>query len=310
MVLRDVRKRIAVLFSIVVLSFGVTGCGGGSSGDSTSTVPESNLIVITEENSEKVIETVFGSMDIRDGFENVPLLKSVASAESAPMIKSIEAPTFKTVLSTSRNLNTIAVSGTEQCSEGGTYSYNGNETSGTITFNNCIESGITINGSMSITSNNEGTSGTITFTNLSLIQDENNKIVYTSVTATFNLNDNYDTVDMSMTINGYVVVSGERTDFDNYKLTLAMDSNYNTSITINGSVKSDCISGWVEIRTNEAMLWNAYDDCPSAGQIVIGGNASSLTIDFNVDGSVDVSGSVSDHYNSCNDLDTGVCGSL
>ncbi|TET88951.1 MAG: hypothetical protein E3J96_02095 [Sulfurovum sp.] len=95
MFLRDVKKGIAVLFGIVVLSFGITGCGGGSGGDSTSTVPESNLIVITEENSEKVIDAVLGSTEIGDGFENGPSFKSVDATQSAPMLKSIEIPALK-----------------------------------------------------------------------------------------------------------------------------------------------------------------------------------------------------------------------
>ena len=305
MILRDVRKGIAVLFSIVVLSFGITGCGGGSSSSDDGAPVESKLVTITEENSEQVIEAVFGSMDIGDGFQNVPSFKSVDTTQSAPMLKSIEIPALKKVLSTSKSLNTIAESRT--CSESGSVSYDGSETSATVTFNNCTESGITMNGTLAFTTNNEGTSGTLTYTNFSITQDENNKVVYSSATATFNLNEIGYTVDMSMTINGYVVASGERTDFDNYRLTLAMDSNYNMSITINGSIKSDCIGGWVEITTNEAMVGNAYDDCPSAGQIVISGNASGLTVTFNANGSVDVSGTVTNHYDSCNDLDTGAC---
>jgi hypothetical protein len=308
MVLRDVRKGIAVLFSMAVLSFSVTGCGGGSSSDAGADAPvESKLVTITEENSEQVIDAVFGSMDIGDGFENVPSFKSVASVQSVPMLKSTEIPALKKVLSSSRNLNTVAESGTVECSGGGSYSYNGSKTSATFTFNSCTESGITMDGTLALTTNNEGTSGTLTYTNFSITQDENNKVVYSSATATFSFNDNYDVVDMSITINGYVVASGERTDFDNYRLILAMDNNYNMSITINGSIKSDCIGGWVEITTNEAMVGNAYDDCPSAGQIVISGNASSLTVTFNADGSVDVSGAVTNHYDSCNDLDTGAC---
>ena len=51
----------------------------------------------------------------------------------------------------------------------------------------------------------------------------------------------------------------------------------------------------------------SVDHCPSSGQLVIDGNDSSITLDFNADGSVDVSGSVTDHYISCDDLDTGIC---
>ncbi len=311
MFLRDVKKGITILLGIVVLSFSVTGCGGGSSSDDgTADAPvESKLVTITEENSEQVIDAVFGSMDIGDGFENGPLFKSVATVQSVPMLKSTEIPALTKVLSFSRSLNTVAESGTVECSGGGSYSYNGSATSATFTFNSCTESGITMDGALVVTANDEGTSGTLTYTDFSFTQDENNKIVYTSVTGTFSFNDNYDVVDMSITINGYVVALGERTDFENYRLTLAMDNNDNMSITVHGSIRSDCLDGWVEITTNEAIVGSAYDSCPSSGQIVIGGNTSSLTINFNADGSVDVSGSVTKHYESCDDLDSGACGS-
>jgi len=210
-------------------------------------------------------------------------------------------------LSTSKSLNSIAESGTIECSESGSFAYDGSETSATFTFNNCTESGITMNGTLSMTMNNDGTSGTLTYTNFSIIQDENNKVVYTSATAAFSFDSSYELINMTITINAYQVISGERTDFDNYRLTFVADSNYNVALTVNGSIRSDCLGGWVEITTNEAIQGNAYDDCPSAGQIVISGNASSLTVTFNADGSVDVSGAVTDHYDSCNDLDTGAC---
>jgi len=295
------------LLGIGAIALAMAGCGS-SDGDDGGVVPgESELVTITEENSENVMDAVFGSIDIGDGFENGPIFNSIASVQSVPMLKSIEIPTLTKVLSSSESLNTIAESGTIECSGGGSYSYDGSETSATFTFNNCIESGITMDGTLAFTTNTDGTSGTLTYTNFSVTQDENNKVVYSSATATFSFNDNYDVVDMSITMNGYVIASGEKTEFANYRLVLTMDNNYNMSMTINGSINSDCIGGWVEITTNEAIVGDAYDNCPSSGQIVIGGNASSLTINFNADGSVDVSGSVSDHYDSCEDLDTGVC---
>jgi len=82
------------------------------------------------------------------------------------------------------------------------------------------------------------------------------------------------------------------------------------SFSVNGFIKTDCLGAWIEIKTIENIQINNVDPCPTAGKIVINGNASSITVDFNFDGSVNVSGSVTDYYGSCLSLPGDTCSIL
>lgn len=293
------------LLASMVIVFNACG-GGSSSSDDSSVIPDDGYVIITEDNSKQVLSAVVSSINISDAFEDGPIpVINTTSVKSISIAKSMTIPASK-VLSSSSNLKTLAVSGTEQCSEGGSFSYDGTETSGTIIFSDCQESGVIMDGTISFTSNLDGTSMTMTFTNLSIILDENNRLFYASASASISLNAYAEIGNMSIVVTGYSIVNGERTDLDNYKLTLKIDSSSTLMITLDGLIKSDCIGGWVEVKTTEPIQMIG-DLCPSIGQLIITGNASSLTVDFNSDGSVDVSGSASDHYNSCEDIDTEVC---
>ena len=132
-------------------------------------------------------------------------------------------------------------------------------------------------------------------------------VFYESLKYSFTLNGEYEIDTMSITMDGYTSIFGERTDYQNYTFTMSMDSLSVINFSINGFIKTDCLGAWIEIRTTEDIQINDIDPCPTTGQIIIGGNASSITIDFNSDGRVDVSGSVTDSYASCGDIPTGTC---
>ncbi len=313
MVSKSIKKGIAILFGIAILSFSVTGCGGGGGDDSapqgSSEIAESERVAITEENSEKITTATLDAIGEGFDLQNGPSFKSTASAINAPMLKIIEQPTFKKVLSSAQNLKTIAESGSYQCSEGGNISYNGSETSGTITYNNCQEAGSTINGTMSVSANSDGTSGTMTLTNFSMTSDGETIISLESMAYTYQFNANYELSNISITMNGYATSFGERTDFNNYKFGLTIDNNYNMTFTIDGFIKTACLGAWIEITTTEDIQISYADSCPTAGKITVGGNGSSLTIDFNANQSADVSinGGTPQHYSSCSELDVGTC---
>lgn len=297
---KSVKNGLAILLGMAVLSFGITGCGGGSS-DTTTASAGTELVVITEENSEQVLSTAFDALSGGFDFEDGPSFIGIASAQNPSIVKSTQTTALKEVFASSKSLKTLAESGSVECSEGGSISYSGTETSGTVTYSNCQELGTTINGTMSITVNADATSGSMTFTNFSITDPEGSTLVWDSVIYTFT-----DTT-MSVSMSGYSVYAGERIDFDNYEFALTFDSSDTMSLTVSGLIKTDCLGAWIEIRTTEAIQLNVFDDCPSAGQVVIGGGSSSLTVDFNPDSSVDVSGSVSAHYDNCSALDTNVC---
>lgn len=298
---KNVKNGLAVLFGMAVFSFSVTGCGGGSGDTSAATPVGTELVVITEKNSEQVLSTAFDALGEGLDFQDGPSFIGISAAQSPSMVKNTQTLALKEVFSSSKNLAILAESGSVECSEGGSISYSGSEASGTITFNNCQESGTTINGTMSTTLNEDTASGKMIFTNFSVRDQEGGILVWDSAIYTFTK------TTMSVSMSGYSMYAGERVEFDNYEFALTFDGNDTMSFTVSGMVKTDCLGAWIEIRTTKAIQFNTFDSCPSAGQIIIEGGSSSLTVDFNADGSVDISGSVSTHYDNCTALDTDVC---
>ncbi len=278
----------ALLTGSALLLF--TACGGGSGGDAGT--PAKTMVSITDENADDVISasvlSVKGITDIGD------ILLGDGSANIAKSTSHLN--TLGNIAAANLEPGTLAESGTESCSGGGSVSYDGNEnTGGTVTFNQCVESGTTINGTMVLSIN--GADTTTNFTNFS-VKAYDAEVFYSS--ATVNLNT--DTYDMSVTVTGYAVDDGSRYDFENYSLTKT-----GNSYTFAGFVKTDCMGGWIEIKTNQALVM--YDSCPTAGDIVAIGNNSELRMVFNSDMSVDVSvnGEAYDTYPNCDDLPEEVC---
>ena len=112
---------------------------------------------------------------------------------------------------------------------------------------------------------------------------------------------------LTMTLDGYNTFNGERTDFLDYKLQIREGTNDDIFFSIDGFIKTSCLNAWIEIQTMQEVNMGYYAYCPTSGQILIGGNGSSLTVTFNNDGSVDVTGAVTAHYDDCNALDGTAC---
>jgi len=296
MVSKDVKKGIAILFSIAVLSFSITGCGGGGGSAGDSTPAESEHVVLDANNSGQAINTVFN--EIGTGFDFKSPLASMAAAKSVPTTKVLEHPAaVKQVLSTSQNISSVPEGDPISCTDGGFITYNDTE----IIFSDCNESGMIIDGTVAVSG--DETSATMTFTNFSITMGSD-IVFYESMTYSYTLNAEYEIISMSITMDGYTCIFGERTDYQNYIFSISWDSSYTvTTYSINGFIKTDCLGGWIEITTTEDIQKNLSEPCPTAGQIVISGNASSITIDFNPYGmggvNVTVSGSATEYYDSC-----------
>ncbi len=296
-VLKDVKKGIAILFGIAVLGFSVTGCGGGGS-SSVSTPLESEHVVIDVNNAEQVLSTVFNVIDV--GFDPaLPLAKSVGETSVSTTVLAQPAA-LKEIQSAALVRSEAVVGEPISCTDGGFITY----TDTGMIFSDCNESGIIMDGTVTVSGNE--TAATMTLSNFTITLD-GEIIFYESLTYSFTLNAELEIDTMSITMNGYTSIFGERTDYLNYTLTMSMDTLSAITFSVNGFIKTDCLGGWIEIRTTENIQINDIDPCPTAGQIVINGNASSITIDFNPDGSVDVSGSVTDYYSSCLSVPEDAC---
>lgn len=311
--LKHTKKRMVVLFGTTLLGLGLTACGGGSSSNDVSLTPapaESKKVTIDASNQDEVVATTVKAIDQGNSFQSLPVLKSSKTSSDKILSKTINQPAFKKALGIAKNFKTLAASQSYTCTDGGSISVSGTQTSGTAVYSHCEEYGAVIDGTVSVSSNSEGTSGTATFTDFSMTLDGelSSYIKYMKYQYT------YDTVhyklsNLSITMEGYAITYGERTDFNNYKFTYAEDDNGNVDFTINGFVKNSCLGGWIEIKTLKTVHREEYS-CPNKGEISVGGNGSELTVTFNLDQSADLSinGSPSEHYNSCDDLPSGICG--
>ena len=240
--LKDVKKGIAVLFGIAALSFSITGCGGGGS-SSVSTPAESERAVLDVNNSEQAISALFNVIDL--GFEPaIPLAKSVGET-STPTTKVLTQSIALQQLKSVAPVRSEAVVGEPIiCSDGGSITYTDTE----ATFNNCNESGIIMDGTMTVSGSE--TAATMTLSNFTMTLDTET-VFYKSLTFSFTLNTEYEVNSMSITMDGYTSIFGERTDYQNYTFTMTMDNFSAITFSINGLIKTDCLGGWIELRTTE-----------------------------------------------------------
>lgn len=300
MVLKDIKKGIAVLCGMAVLGFSVTGCGGGG-GSSVTSPLEKDGVVIDASNSEQVLNTVFNVVDV--GFDPaLPLAKSVGETSTPKSV--LTQPAMLKQIESSALVRNEAVAGEPTyCTDGGSIT----TTDTGMIFSDCNQSGIIMDGTVTVSGNE--TAAKMTLSNFTMMLD-NEIVFYESLTYSFTTNANYEITSMSMTMDGYTNIFGERTDYQNYTFTMNMNDLRAISFSVNGFIKTDCLGGWIEIKTVENIQINDVDPCPTAGKIVINGNASGITVDFNADGSVNVSGSVTDYYSSCLALPGDTCSLL
>ena len=143
--------------------FLVTGCSSGGDGAApapvVATVP-ANATVIDATNAETMIEAAAGSASTLGLIAGVETTQVLSLKSAIDIIQ----PILKNISTT--NVATAAAF-SEPCSGGGTISGSSTETvngdtfteTGTGSFNDCIESGFTINGSVSFTSSYNNMTG-------------------------------------------------------------------------------------------------------------------------------------------------------
>ena len=298
MILKSFKKGIFALFGIVALSLSFTGCGGGGS-SGVSGPAESERVVLDENNSEQAITTLFNVIDL--GFEPaLPLAKSTGETSSSSTNVLTQSVALEQLQSIAPARNDVVVGEPIVCTDGGFITYTD---TGAI-FSDCNESGLIMDGTVTVSGSE--TAATMTLLNFTISFD-GEIVFYESLTYSYTLNAEYEINSMSITMDGYTSIFGERTDYQNYTFSMNMNDLSVVSFSVNGFIKTDCLGAWIGLTTTQNIQINDIDPCPTAGQIIIDGNDSSITIDFNSDGSVDVSGSVTDSYTSCEDVPTGSC---
>lgn len=248
-------------FTATMAIWFLSACGGGSDAP-VGTVP-TEYITISEKNAELVLASTVESVRYMKDLQDIlPVSNYVDTQES----------------------------GTISCSGGGSVSYDGTDTQATLTFNNCIENGVYLNGKMNITAN--GSDYTVSMTAFTVEMD-NIKAFYENAIVSFN---EYDYNSFSATITGYSIDDSNRVDMKNFTIV-----KNNESYTVDGLLKTSCIGGWIEMKTISAIYISYYNSCPSAGEILVTGSNSSLRTIFNSDQSINVllNGNTYKNYENC-----------
>lgn len=283
----------ALLTGSALLLF--TACGGSNGSNSSGRENAKSMVSITSENADTVIAgtTISGALYLsNEGVLPYSTTVTDTIAKSTTRLNKLA-----NIASVDLEPGVLAESGTESCTDGGSVSYNGDETSGgTATFDQCNEGGIIINGTMVLSV--KGTDSTTTLTDFSIkakVNGDNVDAYYQTATVLLNTN----TYDMSITATGHASENGNRFDFENYSM-----KKTGNSYIFAGLVKTDCMGGWIEIKTNHALVLSQAYSCPTAGEIIVSGNNSEMKFVFNPDISVDVTinGEAYKRYDSCDEL--------
>ena len=278
--------QIKTIWLASVVAFFLSACGGGGSSDAPVSETPLELVTITEQNADSVIASAVGSISGAMDIEDIPVLSTTSSVAKSSAMMTQYAKSVSTAISLDSE-----VSQTVACSGGGTVTADGDEvTGGTVTYNECVESGVTIDGTMILTI--DGSNYTVEFIDLRMQMDA---IIayYEDATIQF---DEYST-DLSVTMTGYSTDGINRMDFEDYSVSITGDS-----LSLNGFVKTNCMGSWIEVETTQALIMPGF--CPNAGEISIVGNSSNIKMVFNADESVDVllNGQPYASYITCDDL--------
>lgn len=309
----------------VILLYGValTGCGGGSGGESSRSFPTSPL-VISEDNGRTVAETVVKtSEDITEGGSATNALLVGAKIESQEKnvltgIRDLTLSLAKDRIADNYNPVVTGVSLTENCAGGGTLTLsvsdkNNNEQldegeSVSMSFNNCSYEDVVLNGSMSlminaVTGDVETGSGNWILSVTAEIDDFSasaNGESY-SMDGDFDLSASHDATlgvtEVDMQASNFIYTEGsEVARLSNFDYAGSVDSSIPAKYTISYDFifASSSIGGVVTVITNTPFKGQG-ENPPDSGKLTLtGANNASVVVEAIGNGqatiSIDASG--------------------
>ena len=284
-------KKWTVYLGVAVTALMLSACGGGSdTDDALKSVSESDRVALKSEDTGRIAKSLnglgaFGDINIKN---MVPSNKIVSASLK--------------VTGVARQTEQRRVS----CDQGGSAEVTGDESSGSIVFSQCAMNGVTIDGKIDVKSESENR-GSITVEELTVSVADGNKIYLGkfSISGAFEEDVYGDIEPTSLSISGYgyAQTAEDRLDFRLRKYSF-VDKGSNVEISLDVSLKTACLGGWIEIATPETIVakLGGYDESLEAGKVVISGNHSKITIEAMGDDKVkftDVEGSTKtyDHLN-------------
>ena len=286
MFLKKMKNSAAVVLGAGIVSLMMAGCGTGGASD-VNPAPGPNpgdRVTITAANADKVLASSVGGVGkiatlINDLVDNLPGITS-AGTSSYAIASSGESSAVPGKVA----LSLVS----RDCAEGGSVEVG---LSGDVTFKHCQERGILIDGKADV----------------SISGSSDYDIEFTNVNVAFNTGTLY-LGSAGASVHGgnvdFVIASGNATvqgiNIEVKNLELARDAS---GTFVNGSIKTACMGGWVDVQTTDRLRFNG-SDVLVGGKLLITGNGSSMLMEVNADGSVDVSlnGAPYANYPSASDL--------
>ena len=286
---------LASIFALLLI-----GCGGG--GGSSYTPPASYtpppLIEINEQNVDAAVVTSLESMGIR-AIGDIVLPASDSSVGKSTSVVTKYAKTVSTALPSYAVESTDLIP--QDCPFDGNYTVSDDNI--TYTFYECgVEENVTLDGTVKLTQIDDDL--TLEFINLEVIFE--NDGIRTYFTSTI-ISENLSTGEYSATISGYVEEIGgnNRVDYERYTVTKTNVTADRADYTFDGYIKTECLGGWIQIKTIQAIPIPNDDTCPTQGEIAVIGSNSEVNVKINSNTSITIDlngGAYTDTYPSCNDL--------
>ena len=270
MFLRNFRKSAALVLGAGIVSLMMTGCGGtdGASGIGPVAPPVAGeLVTIDAANADKVLASTVGGIGKIAG-----MIDGVV--DNLPGLGTTDSKIASTSAVASDTLALSLVS--RECSDGGSISVDGVSTSGgSVTFKDCQERGVLLNGSAKVSV--VGGSYDIEFTDFGAVFS----------TGTLYLSSAGATVDGSYfafaIASGTATVQGIEVEIKNF--TLSRDGS---GTVINSSIRTDCMGGWVDVATTIPLAFDGSDLLIGGEFSITGSTPTSMRVTVIADGSVNV----------------------
>ena len=300
------------VFFMLLLSLVLLNCGGGGDGGDgggTTLTPAA----VDDTTAAEVLSMAFASaplMDLNEEFDTFSV-----SSDTRPTLKIADWALRRAkeeIFSAAPYQVASSVSESENCSTGNmtmdmTWDGPQNATdcsqisnvNASMQFNQCSESGIYINGTITLF-----ISGNLCNPSAMSMDFVNATIQNGDVNARMNrfsidFSMSGDTV--SATFNGDVSGSAggvsEAMKFSNFNIT-DTETDEGESTTISGAISGSCFNGWVTLATVAPVLWPHSGSCPTSGQVTVSGD-DDVTATFHSDYSVTVGEA---EYTSCENL--------
>ena len=266
----------------------ISNCGDSTTTSNKSSIVKGEMLNITQDNKNKVISTLFGSLGSVDEIDSIKSRK----VSNQNKVATINLNLITNIVKNEKKININCDSGSIEV----------DDSNYKVVYKNCNIKGTTIDGTIQYSQKPTSTNIDATISNLSIKKD-NAQLYYESAHVIVN-NNNKDT-----TITGYGKLDNKSIKYLDLH-THFKQSNSEDTISIDGSVSSTCLNDkWVDIQTIKNIKFTKdengnKEDCPDEGEVKIKGDNSDIKVVYNNDLSATLylNGELDNNYRSCKEL--------